>query len=638
MSDLIGSTILKMKEKNWRKHIRRRLPIIATLENYTGEKFVADGIAGVTVGLTVMPQALAYATLAGVEPQFGLYSSFTGCLIYAFLGSCKDITIGPTALMSLMTYQQVTGRNVDFGILLCFLSGIVQLLMGVFHLGVLIDFISIPVTVGFTSATSLIIAVSQLKGLLGLRFSSSGFLDCCRKVASHLHEARAADTILGVSCIVVLLLMRKLKDVNVSSSPVVKRSLWLLSTSRNALVVMCCSTVGYYLHSQGQTPFILTGEVRPGLPPFQLPPFSTTLNNQTLGFLDMCTELGSSIVMVPVIAVLGNVAIAKAFASGDSVDATQELLCLGVCNVFGAFVSSIPITGSFSRSAVNHASGVQTTLGGLFTGALMLLALSCLTPYFYFIPRSCLAAVIICAVIFLIEISVVRPMWRSSRSDLIPTGATFALCLILGVEFGILVGVAINIVLLLYPSARPSFHVDKLKTSFGQEYLQVTPGNSLYFPAVDFIRTNVGRAGVKQGSSQLPVVVDCRYILGADFTAAKGVSALILDFSKRGQGLFFYNPRPTVVSVLRGVCSDDFVYVSSETELYELIRNRAKYAELKSNDTTQSSKVIELTEVTTSCRMSPSHVKRRVFADVDEPLLGSHSATNEINRMIVNTC
>ncbi|KAI5723570.1 hypothetical protein M8J76_008161 [Diaphorina citri] len=630
MSDSNKPT-LKMKEKKWRKRIRKRIPIIATIENYSGEKFIADAIAGITVGLTVMPQALAYATLAGLEPQYGLYSSFTGCLVYALLGSCKDITIGPTALMSLMTYQQIIGRNVDFAILLCFLSGIVQLLMGVLHLGVLIDFISIPVTVGFTSATSLIIAVSQIKSLLGLKFSSSGFLDCVRKIGTHLHETRAADTLLGVSCIVVLLLMRQLKDLK-TSSPVVKRSLWLLSTSRNALVVMLCSALGYYLHSLGEQPFILTGDVRPGLPPFQFPPFSTSLNNQTLSFLDMCTELGSSIVMVPVIAVLGNVAIAKAFASGDSVDATQELLTLGVCNLFGAFVSSMPITGSFSRSAVNHASGVKTPLGGLWTGALMLLALSCLTPYFYFIPRACLAAVIICAVIFLIEISVVRPMWRSNRSDLIPTGATFALCLVLGVEVGILVGVAVNIVLLLYPSARPSFHVDKLKTISGQEYLLVTPGNSLYFPAVDFIRTNVGRAGVKQGSSQLPVVVDCRYILGADFTAAKGVNGLILDFSRRGQGLYFYNPRPSVESVLRGVCSDAFLSVHSEAELYEVLRKRPNALENARNSIERDAKVVELQEVTSCSNRSPSNVKRRVLTDVDEPLLGAS------NRIIVNTC
>lgn len=574
----------KTKTARCRRFLRRRVPILTWLPNYSADKAISDFIAGVTVGLTLMPQGLAYATLAGLEPQYGLYSAFMGCLVYMFLGSCKDITIGPTALMALMTYQQVVGRNPDFAVLLCFLTGCVQLIMGTLHLGVLIDFISIPVTVGFTSATSVIIAVSQLKGLLGLSFKSSGFLDTLTKVAVHIGEVRIWDTLLGFTCIIVLLLLRKLKEIKLvgpdgkmtNQQRLISKALWLLSTARNALAVITCSFIAYFFHSYGYTPFILTGTVRSGLPSFEHPPFGTVLNNRTLSFVEMCSELGSSIVLVPIISVLGNVAIAKAFASGDSIDATQELLTLGVCNVMGSFVSSMPVTGSFSRSAVNHASGVQTPLGGLYTGLLILLALGALTPYFFYIPKTSLAAVIICAVIFMIEYEIVKPMWRSSRKDLIPAFATFLLCLTLGVEYGILVGVGVNIVLLLYPSVRPSLHVEKTKTSTGGEYLLVIPDNSLYFPAVDFMRASVGRVGVKQGSSQLPVVVDCRYILGADFTAAKGIAALIDDFNKRKQPIYFYNPRPSVLSVLKGVCLEDFVHVCTQDELDYILQGNPK--------------------------------------------------------------
>nr|CAD7395077.1 unnamed protein product [Timema cristinae] len=375
-----------------RKVVRRNIPILTWLPKYNLDTFVSDLIAGVTVGLTVMPQGLAYATLAGLEPQYGLYSAFMGCFVYLILGSCKDITIGPTALMALMTYQQVVGRNPDFAVLLCFLSGCVQLLMSVLHLGVLVDFISIPVTVGFTSATSVIIAVSQLKGLLGLSFTSSGFVDNVKKVYQQIGETRLGDTVLG----------GKLKDVKLGPKDdkpserqrVLMKILWLVSTSRNALVVIVCSVLAFTFHtSEKGLPFLLTGNVRSGLPPFGLPPFSTVIGNQSYSFMDMCSELGSSIVLVPIIAVLGNVAIAKAFASGHSVNATQELLTLGLCNILGSFASSMPVTGSFSRSAVNHASGVKTPLGGLYTGVLILLALSLLTPYFYFIPKASLAAV-----------------------------------------------------------------------------------------------------------------------------------------------------------------------------------------------------------------------------------------------------
>ncbi|KAK3907868.1 Sodium-independent sulfate anion transporter [Frankliniella fusca] len=612
--ELFSGATMPLKQKDWRRSakrfVNRRVRITEWLPQYNQEKFVCDLIAGVTVGLTVMPQALAYATLAGLEPQYGLYSAFVGCFVYAIFGSCKDITIGPTALMALMTYQQTYGRNVDFAILLCFLSGCVQLLMGVLHLGVLVDFISIPVTVGFTSATSVIIGTSQLKGLMGLKFDSSGFADNVRKVFSHAGETRIWDLVLGLSCIIILLSFRKIKDIKVGGckptrkQQILMKILWLVSTSRNALIVLACSLLAYLMHEPGvESPFVLTGKLQSGLPPFQLPPFHTSFANQTFDFTSMCSELGSSIVLVPVIAVLGNVAIAKAFASGDSIDATQELLTLGLCNVAGSFVSSMPVTGSFSRSAVNHASGVRTPMGGVYTGALILLALSLLTPYFYYIPKASLAAVIICAVIFMIEYEVVQPMWRSSRKDLVAMTATFVLCLAIGVEYGILVGVAINIVFLLYPSARPSVHVEQStvsnriinlflgQTSSGISYLMVTLGNSLYFPAVDFIRASVGRAGVKQGASQLPVVVDCRFILGADYTAAKGIASLIDDYHKRKQRLLFYKPRAPVLSVLHGVGLEDFIHVSSQEQLDSALKDLNSPTGVKFNE-------VELHDVT----------------------------------------
>ncbi|PNF25525.1 Sodium-independent sulfate anion transporter [Cryptotermes secundus] len=577
------STSIGNSENNhatWMKRLKtslyRCVPILSWMPLYNADKFICDLIAGVTVGLTVIPQSLAYATLAGLEPQYGLYSAFVGCFVYVVFGSCKDITIGPTALMALMTYQQVIGRNADFAILLCFLTGCVQLLMAILHLGVLVDFISIPVTVGFTSATSVIIACSQLKGLLGLSFKSNGFLDTVNKVWTHIPKTRPWDATLGFTCIVVLLLLRKIKDIKLGPKDgkpnkrqkTIMKTLWLISTARNVFVVVVCSFIAYNLHAENEdSPFILTGTVRSGLPSFGLPPFGTNLGNQTYSFADMCSELGSSIVLVPIIGVLGNVAIAKAFSSGDSVDATQELLTLGICNLLGSFASSFPVTGSFSRSAVNHASGVMTPFGGFYTGVLILLALGLLTPYFYFIPKASLAAVIICAVVFMIEYEVVKPMWKSSRKDLIPTFVTFITCLVIAVEYGIIIGVGINLVFLLYPSARPTIHVEKSTTHSGVEYLLVTPANSLYFPAVDFIRTSVGKAAVKQGLSHLPVIIDCRFILGADFTAAKGIAALIEDFNKRKQPIYFYNPQPSVISVFKGASLEEFVHFCSQEEL-----------------------------------------------------------------------
>lgn len=395
--DAINNKKWQSKGGQLNKFIRKRIPIVGWLSNYNSEKFLNDAIAGITVGLTVMPQGLAYATLAGLEPQYGLYSAFMGAMVYIVFGSCKDITIGPTALMALMTHEYVQGRNADFAILLAFLCGCLQLLMAFLRLGVLIDFISIPVTVGFTSATSIIIVVSQLKGLLGLKISSQGTLDTLTKVLQNIHQTRLWDTLMSFSCITILLLFRKMKDIKLYSNNdklnkyqrILIKMIWLLSTARNAVIVIICSTIAYKLNSiEYGSPFILTGPVRSGLPSFGLPPFSTQVKNETLNFIEMCSELGASIALVPIIGVLGNVAIAKAFANGDKVDATQELITLGICNVLGSCASAMPVTGSFSRSAVNHASGVKTPMGGLYTGILILLALSLFTPYFYFIPKG----------------------------------------------------------------------------------------------------------------------------------------------------------------------------------------------------------------------------------------------------------
>lgn len=215
---------------------------------------------------------------------------------------------------------------------------------------------------------------------------------------------------------------------------------------------------------------------------------------------------------MPVIAVLGNVAISKAFGGGG-IDATRELFALSLSNILGSFVSSMPVTGSFSRSAVNHASGVRTPIGGIYTGLLVLLALGLLTPYFHYIPRAALAAVIISAVIFMIEYEVVRPLWRCSRRELLPGAITFILSLCVGVEFGLLAGVVTDLSFLVYRTARPVLSVDRFATLSGFNYLLIRPRHSLlYFPAIEYVRNGVAKAIKEYGKS--PVVIDCRNLIG----------------------------------------------------------------------------------------------------------------------------
>jgi sodium-independent sulfate anion transporter 11 len=279
-------------------------------------------VAGFTVGLTVIPQAIAYSNVAGLPPQYGLYSSFMACFVYTIFGSCKDSPVGPTAIAAILTRENLHNLGPEFAVLLCFLSGCVELLMGILQLGFLIDFISGPVSVGFTSAAAIIIATTQIKDVLGLSFPGSKFLDVWEQLFEHISETRLWDTLLGFICMAVLLLLRKAKDIPVGPEDskeqtklqkAVSQFLWFISTARNILVVVVCAVMAYLFEVHGSQPFILTGVVKPGLPPFSPPPFSAQVGNHTYTFLEMASNLGSATFVVPLLAILENIALAKVF-------------------------------------------------------------------------------------------------------------------------------------------------------------------------------------------------------------------------------------------------------------------------------------------------------------------------------------
>ncbi|XP_043280248.1 sodium-independent sulfate anion transporter-like isoform X2 [Venturia canescens] len=450
-----------MTRINCKRLLRRRIPITRWLPSYSGADALGDLIAGLTVGLTLIPQAIAYASLAGLSAQYGLYSSFAGSLVYILFGTCREVNIGPTAVISLLTYTYTRGIP-EYAALLCFLSGCVTIALGVLRLGFLVEFISRPVVSGFTSAVSIIVACSQIKGLLGIKINAERFIEIWKELYVHVNESRMPDLILSCCCIIILLILKSLKDLK-TSSRMMSKLFWLLGIGRNAIVVIISAGISYYyeIHCQPEgAPFLLTGHVEKGFPSVESPPFSFVRGNDTVSFPEMISHIGSGIIVVPIISLIANVAIAKAFSRGQTMDATQEMLTLGLCNVVGSFFRSMPVSGSFSRSAVSNASGVRTPMGGLYTGLLVMLALTFLTPYFYYIPRATLSSVIICAVVFMVEFSILQPLWRSSKRDLLPALVTFLACLFASVELGILIGVAVDIGILAYFSARPKIHIE----------------------------------------------------------------------------------------------------------------------------------------------------------------------------------
>ncbi|EDS44598.1 sulfate transporter [Culex quinquefasciatus] len=582
----------KVKSACTRKMLHKRLPISRWLPNVTGSNFhsynssdaVGDLVAGITVGLTVIPQALAYSGIAGLPAAYGLYGSFLGCIVYIFLGSCKDVPMGPTAISALLTYQTARG-NVAKSILLCLLTGIIELLMGLFGLGFLVDFVSGPVSSGFTSAVSLIIVTSQIKDVLGISAKGTTFLEIWQAIFADIHNIRAWDTVLGLTCIAVLLIMRIVAGLKVGPEEdtlksrkhrIINKFMWLIGTSRNAILVVVCGAIGYVFQSSAQAPFKLIGEIPPGMPSFQAPLFSLTANETSSGraesFSEIVSGLGSGLIVVPLIALMENIAICKAFSNGKPVDATQELIAIGVANIANSFVQGFPGTGSLSRSAVNNASGVRTPMGNIYTGALVVLSLMFFTPYFSYIPKASLAAIIIAAVVFMVEVKVVKPMWRTKKSDLIPGLSTFIACLALPLEMGILVGVGLNVIFILYHAARPKISVERLTSPGGTEYLIITPDRCLIFPSVDYVRNLVTKHSIRQS---LPVVIDCSHVYGADYTAATVIDSITADFTKRDQPLFFYNLKPSVCAVFEGLSPVDFVVYYREEHLDELLKERA---------------------------------------------------------------
>ncbi|GLG95343.1 Uncharacterized protein GBIM_02331 [Gryllus bimaculatus] len=500
-----------------RKLLFKRVPILTWAPLYRPGAAVSDLVAGFTVGLTVIPQAIAYANVAGLPPEYGLYSSFMACFVYALLGSCKDSAVGPTAIAAILTRENLHGLGPEFAVLLCFLSGCVELLMGVLQLGFLIDFISGPVSVGFTSAAAIIIATTQVKDVLGLSITGSNFLEVWERVFEHIGQTRLWDSVLGFSCMAVLLLLRKAKDIPVGPADSEKKTgvqkalvqfLWFISTARNIIVVVVCAVVAFLFKQHDSEPFKLTGTVKEGLPIFQPPPFSTTVNNRTYNFIDMATQLGSATFVVPLLAILENIALAKLSYIYEA------MFC---CDVSSGGQGDRRDAGNAGHRRLQHPVVVQL--------------------------------------------------------DLIPAFATFLSCLFIRLELGIVIGIGINVVFLLYASARPSVKVEKVTTTTGCEYLLITPDRSLVFPSVEYVRNQVSKAGVKQGSSSIPVVIDSRHIQGADFTAAKGVKSLIEDFVTRNQPILFYNLKPSIVEIFKGVQPKEFKYCHNETELSDLLKD-----------------------------------------------------------------
>ncbi|XP_047024578.1 sodium-independent sulfate anion transporter-like isoform X1 [Helicoverpa zea] len=518
---------------------KRRLPITIWLPKYSLEYLLRDAIAGITVGLTSIPQGIAYAMVAGLPPQVGLYSSIFPGLMYMLFGSCKDVTVGPTAILAALLAKYVA-KSADFAYLASFLSGCVILLLGILQLGFLLDFISTPVISGFTTAAALQISASQLKSLFRISGSSGDtFFDAIINFFKNIKTVQLWDTVLGISTIIALLLLKRATmTVRDGASPCRARlaGCWLnVVRARNALVVFAAAILAYLLKLRGLTPFALTGTIQGGLPEFGPPPFQTVVNNQTLYFEDMLEVFGGEGIVMPLVAILESIAIAKAFAGSTTVDATQEMLAIGMCNLVSSFAQSMPATGSFTRTALNHASGVVTPAGCFFKAMLVLLAVTLLSDAFYFIPRATLAGIIIVAMFSLMEISIIRRLWRNSKLELVVYAVTVASGAGAGLEYGIACGAAADAARALARAARPRLNATAFKVG-NQDCISVSLPGGLSYPCAQHVQHKL------RGLGRAPLVVlDARQLHAMDIGVAENLISVIVDLEKQGHRFLLWN-------------------------------------------------------------------------------------------------
>ena len=513
------------------KNIGVMLPVIDTVRSYDNKDFKGDLNAGITVGIMLIPQGMAYAILAGMPPVYGLYASIVPLLIYAMFGTSRQLAVGPVAMVSLLVIAGVgeiadvgSDRFIQLAILTALGVGLVQFLMGVFRMGFLVNFLSHPVLSGFTSAAALIIGASQIKNLLGVSLPRTNYVhEILVGLAGKFSQVDLMTTVIGIGSIVAIVLIRKWKK-----------------TFPSALIVVTLGTLVTFAFGLSEMGVSIVGEVPEGLPSF------------TTGFVSLpdLQLLVPIILVISLVSYMESIAVAKAIANkhGYKVDANQELVGLGLANIGGSFFQSFPTTGGFSRTAVNDQSGANTTLAAGISAGIIALTVLFLTPLFYYLPNAVLAAIIMVAVAGLFDYGEILHLWKTDKKDLVMLAVTFFATLALGIEEGIGIGVLISLALVIYSSSKPhSAELGRLggsqtfrninryeEANISDDVIIFRFDAPIYFANVEHFRDSIDKRIEKHGDSLELMILDASAINSIDSTGVHMLTELIVELSKRG--------------------------------------------------------------------------------------------------------
>jgi sulfate permease, SulP family len=472
--------------------LKKYLPILNWSKEYNRSLFMSDFVAAIIVTIMLIPQSLAYALLAGLPAEVGLYASILPLMAYTIFGSSRFLSVGPVAVVSLMTAAAVgnfalqnTAEYLAIAVALAWISGGILIVMGLLRLGIMANFLSHPVISGFITASGLIIAASQLKHILGIESSGHNLFDIVLNLLAHRDQAHGPTVLLGISTLLFLLWVRRyfkpllltlglsnfMADIVAKAGPVL------------AVVVTIFITWFYDLELLGVR---IVGEVPTGLPSLQLPQFDSELWQQ----------LFISALLISIVGFVESVSVAQTLAAKrrQRISPDQELIGLGASNIASAISGGFPVTGGFSRSVVNFDAGAATPAAGAFTAIGIALAAIFLTPLIYFLPKATLAATIIVAVLSLVDFQALKRTWQYSRNDFIAMLATIVLTLIEGVEIGIMTGVGLSLLLYLYRTSKPHSaivgrvpgtehfrNIDRFEVETCKKILTLRIDESLYF-------------------------------------------------------------------------------------------------------------------------------------------------------------
>lgn len=437
--------------------LRRYLPILTWAPRYSRDDLTNDLIAAAVVTIMLIPQGMAYAMLAGLPPQAGLYGAILPLLLYAAFGTSRALAVGPVAVVALMTAaaagsvaQAGSGEFHLAALWIALISGLLMLAMGVFRLGFVASFLSHPVISGFITAAGILIAASQLRHLLGAPVSGKTLPQVIPSLFRNLGQISVLTVLLSALVLAFLIWSRKGLGPALQRYGV-KPDLAKLLSKTALLVAVVVSTLLVWVFGLNAHGVSIVGEIPRGLPALSMPALD----------LDMIGLLLAPAVMIAIVGYVESISIAQTLAAKkrQAVDANSELIALGLANIGAGVTQAMPVTGGLSRSIVNFDAGAATPAAGALTAVGIALALLLLTPLMYYLPNATLAAIIIVAVLSLLDFRALPRTWAYSRADGAAMAATIAATLLVGVEEGLLAGVGLSLVLYLYRTSRPHMAV-----------------------------------------------------------------------------------------------------------------------------------------------------------------------------------